>query len=165
MQYKFTQRYILSNYFVSVQGRYFVIVTTIEILNHQLILMELVILQIINDMISEWNASYSCENNVTLHSGREEDGFYCLYLLSKHFIVVFFCSVGPIKDYKSTKVASGSKIPPLWAFLPASEFVKQSEYGDTLVDIWTFKETVGKDPLCVSSSNQIPHFTAHWCLF
>lgn len=53
----------------------------------------------------------------------------------------FLCSVGPIKDYKSTKVASGSKIPPLWAFLPASEFVKQSEYGDTPVDIWMFKET------------------------
>ena len=58
----------------------------------------------------------------------------------------FLCSVGPIKDYKSTKVASGSKIPPLWAFLPASEFVKQSEYGDTPVDIWMFKETVSKDP-------------------
>ena len=92
-------------------------------------------------------------------------GFIVYISLVNSLLFFFFCSVGPIKDYKSTKVASGSKIPPLWAFLPASEFVKQSEYGDTLVDIWTFKETVGKDPLCVSSSNQIPHFTAHWCLF
>ena len=81
---------ILSNYFVSIQGRYFVIVTTIVISNHQLILMKLVILQIINDMISELNASYSCENHVTLHSGRKkEDGFCCLYVLSKLFIIIY----------------------------------------------------------------------------